>query len=127
MCRSSWLLVEKVFPHITQTNLPGTIPRRGSSCSGGTLGNFEGFLIFLPYGGFLSIKLIKIKPVCGSLKRMWLQPGSNKPQINKKGGYAGEAVFHSVDKMLRLPLLVRRSLGRILSPALTEPTGACFI
>ena len=84
MCLSSWLLVVKAFPHISQTSLPGCIPRMGSSCSGGALGRVERFLICLPYGGLRSvIKLStsEIKRACCSLKGMWLRLDATKLAI----------------------------------------------
>jgi hypothetical protein len=48
MCLSSWVWVLKVFLHIWQTILPGSIPRMGSSCKGGALGKMDHVLIRLP-------------------------------------------------------------------------------
>jgi hypothetical protein len=40
--------IRKAFPQVSQIILPGSIPRSGSSCSGGAVGNLQGFLICLP-------------------------------------------------------------------------------
>jgi hypothetical protein len=61
MCLLSWLLPVKAFPQIWQIILPGSIPHRGYSCSGGAVGNLEGFLICLPHVRFLSIKTLQNK------------------------------------------------------------------
>ena len=56
MCLSSELLLENAFPHISQSILLGSIPRRGSSCNGAVLGMVERVLVCLAIDGFFSIK-----------------------------------------------------------------------
>ena len=65
MCLLSWPLFAKGLPHISQVTLLGSIPRSGSSCSGGALGRVGLFLICLLWADFFSIKnTTRIRRVC---------------------------------------------------------------